>query len=166
MKTLIVYDSVFGNTEQIAQAIGNSLGSKENVETLRVSDVKPEQLIGLELIIVGSPTRVFKPTKAIINFLNKQLFFYFNRILNGLKGVNVAAFDTRISTADVSSRFLNILVKLFGYAAKPIADKLEKKGGSLIIPPEGFFVKDSKGPLKDGELERAVDWAKIIMKTL
>ncbi|GAI35143.1 unnamed protein product, partial [marine sediment metagenome] len=44
MKTLIVYDSVFGNTEQIAQAIGNSLGSKENVETLRVSDVKPEQL--------------------------------------------------------------------------------------------------------------------------
>ncbi|GAI39420.1 unnamed protein product, partial [marine sediment metagenome] len=109
--------------------------------------------------IVGSPTRVFKPTKAIMNFLNKIP-------LNGLKGVNVAAFDTRISTANVSSRLLNILVKLFGYAAKPIAYKLEKKGGSLIIPPEGFFVKDSKGPLKDRELERAVDWAKIIMKTL
>ncbi len=159
MKVLIIYDSVFGNTEKIAQAIGNSLGSKENVETLRVSDVKPEQLIGLELIIVGSPTRVFKPTKAIINFLNKIP-------LNGLKGVKVAAFDTRISTANVSSRLLNILVKLFGYAAKPIADKLEKKGGSLIIPPEGFFVKDSEGPLKDGELERAADWAKLIIKTL
>ncbi len=159
MKVLIIYDSVFGNTEKIAQAIGNSLGSKENVETLRVSDVKPEQLIGLELIIVGSPTRVFKPTKSIMNFLNKIP-------LNGLKGVKVAAFDTRISTANVSSRLLNILVKLFGYAAKPIADKLEKKGGSLIIPPEGFFVKDSKGPLKDGELERAADWAKIIMKEL
>ncbi|GAG66716.1 unnamed protein product [marine sediment metagenome] len=159
MKTLIVYDSFFGNTEKIAQAIGNSLSFKENVETLRVSEVKPEQLIGLELIIVGSPTRVFKPTKAIMNFLNKIP-------LSGLKGVKVAAFDTRISTANVSSRLLNILVKLFGYAAKPIAYKLEKKGGSLIIPPEGFFVKDSKGPLKDGELERAVDWAKIIMKTL
>ena len=48
----------------------------------------------------------------------------------------------------------------------PIADKLEKKGGSLIIPPEGFFVKDSEGPLKDGEIERAVDWAKLIIKTL
>lgn len=158
MKVLIIYDSVFGNTEKIAQAIGNSLSSKENVETLRVSEVKPEQLIGLELLIVGSPTRVFKPTKAIMNFLNKIP-------LNGLKGVKVAAFDTRISTTDVNSRLLNILVKLFGYAAKPIADKLEKKGGSLIIPPEGFFVKDSEGPLKDGELERAADWAKLIIKT-
>ena len=159
MKTLIVYDSFFGNTEKIAQAIGNSLGSKENVEILRVSEVKPEQLIGLELLIVGSPTRAFRPTKAIMGFLNKIP-------LNGLKGVKVAAFDTRISTVDVNSRFLNILVKLFGYAAKPIAYKLEKKGGSLIIPPEGFLVKDSKGPLKDGELERAADWAKLIMETL
>lgn len=160
MKILIIYDSIFGNTEQIAQAIGNSPGSKENVEILRVSNMKPEQLIGLDLIIVGSPTRVFKPTKAIMYFLNKIP-------LNGLKGVKVAAFDTRICTADVNSRFLNILVKLFGYAAaKPIAYKLEKKGGSLIIPPEGFFVKDSEGPLKDGELEQAVDWTKLIMKTL
>lgn len=159
MKVLIVYDSVFGNTEKIALAIGNSLSSKGNVETLRVSGVNPEQLIGLELIVVGSPTRVFKPIKSILNFIDKIP-------LNGLKGVKVAAFDTRISTPDVNSRFLNILVKMFGYAAKPIAYKLEKKGGSLIISPEGFFVKDSEGPLKDGELERAVDWAKIIMKTL
>ena len=71
-----------------------------------------------------------------------------------------------IFIADVNSRLLNILVKLFGYAAKPIADKLEKKGGVPIIPPEGFFVKDSEGPLKDGELERVADWAKLIIKTL
>jgi flavodoxin len=159
MNTLIIYDSFFGNTEKIAQAIGNSLGSKENVETLRVSEVKPEQLIGLELLIVGSPTRAFRPTKAIMGFLNKIP-------LNGLKGIKVAAFDTRISTVDVNSRFLNVLVKLFGYAAKPIAYKLEKKGGSLVIPPEGFLVKASEGPLKDGELERAADWAKLIIKTL
>jgi flavodoxin len=159
MNTLIIYDSFFGNTEKIAQAIGNSLGSKENVETLRVSEVKPEQLIGLELLIVGSPTRAFRPTKAIMGFLNKIP-------LNGLKGIKVAAFDTRISTVDVNSRFLNVLVKLFGYAAKPIAYKLEKKGGSLVIPPEGFLVKASEGPLKDGELERAADWAKLIIETL
>lgn len=157
MKVLIVYDSIFGNTEQIALAISNSLGSKENVETCRVSAIKPEQLIGVRLLIVGSPTRAFRPTKAITNFLKKIPS-------NGLKGVKVAAFDTRISSTDVNSRFLNILVKLFGYAAKPIADKLEKKGGELIIPPEGFFVKDSEGPLKDGELERAANWVKLIMK--
>jgi len=158
MKTLIIYDSFFGNTEQIAQAIGNSLGSKENVETFRVSDIKPEQLIGLDLLIVGSPTRAFRPTKAITDFLKKIPS-------NGLNGVKMAAFDTRISTADINSRLLNLLMKAFGYAAKPIANKLEKKGGNLIIPPEGFFVKGSEGPLKDGELERAADWAKLAIKT-
>ena len=154
MKTLIVYDSIFGNTEKIALAISNSLSSKGSVETYRVSAIKLEQLIGLDLLIVGSPTRAFRPTKAITNFLKKISS-------NGLKGVKVAAFDTRISPTDVNSRFLNILVKLFGYAAKPIADKLERKGGELIISPEGFFVKGTEGPLKDGELERAVDWAKL-----
>jgi len=153
MKTLIVYDSVFGNTEQIALAICNSLGSGEDVETCRVSDIKPEQLNGVGLLIVGSPTRGFRPTPAITEFLNKIP-------ADGLKGVRVSAFDTRISPADVNSRLLKIMVRLFGYAAKPIADKLEKKGGTLIIPPEGFFVKDSEGPLKDGELERAADWGR------
>ena len=158
MKVLIVYDSIFGNTEQIALAISNSLGSKENAETCRVSEMRPEQLNELGLLIVGSPTRAFRPTKAITNFLKKISS-------NSLKSVKIAAFDTRISTADINSRLLNVLVKLFGYAAKPIADKLEKKGGGLVIPPEGFFVKDSEGPLKDGELARAADWAKLIIKT-
>ena len=158
MKTLIVYDSVFGNTEQIALAISNSLGTEVNVETYRVSDVKPEQLNTLGLLIVGSPTRAFKPTKAITNFLN-------HIPANGLQGVKVAAFDTRIYTVDANSRLFNVLARFFGYAAKPIADNLEKKGGTLVMPPEGFIVKDSEGPLKDGELERAAEWAKLAIKT-
>ena len=158
MKALIVYDSVFGNTEKIAKAIGDSIGSQENVEVLRVTDMKLEQLQEIDLLFVGSPTRAFKPTKAIVDFLIKIPS-------NGLKGINVAAFDTRISTADVSSRMLNGFVKIFGYAAKPIADKLQKKGGNLIIPPEGFFVKDSEGPLKEGEFERAIDWAKSVVNS-
>lgn len=64
MKVLIVYDSVFGNTEQIAQTIGNALSSQEDVEILRVGNVKPEKLTGSELLIVGSPTRGFRPTPA------------------------------------------------------------------------------------------------------
>lgn len=159
MKTLIVYDSYFSNTEQIAQEIGNSLGSKEDVGISRVNDIMPEKLDGLELLIVGSPTRAFRPTKAIVTFLNKIPS-------NSLKGVKVAAFDTRICIADINSRVLNILVNLFGYAVEPIANKLKKKGGNLVIPPEGFFVKDSEGPLKDGELERAANWAKQIIAIL
>jgi flavodoxin len=52
MKAMVIYDSVFGNTEQIARAIGNALGSEE-VETFRVGNVKPGQLAGLKLLIVG-----------------------------------------------------------------------------------------------------------------
>lgn len=153
MKTLIVYDSFFGNTEQIARAMSSSLGSGESIKALRVTEVKPEHLTGLELVIVGSPTRAFRPTKAITNFLNRIP-------AHSLRGLKVAAFDTRLSPADVHSRLLNILVKLFGYAAKPMANKLVKKGGELVISPEGFLVKGTKGPLKEGELERAAHWIK------
>lgn len=156
MKTLIVFDSVFGNTEKIAKAIGDSLIYKENVEVLKVTDIKIEQLSGINNLLVGSPTRAFKPTKAIVDFLIKIPS-------NGLKGINVAAFDTRVSVTDVNSRMLNGLVKIFGYAANSIADKLQKKGGKLMTQPEGFFVKDSEGPLKDGELERAAVWAKPLV---
>ena len=156
MKTLIVYDSFFGNTEQIALAIRDSLDSKENIGACRISDLKPEQFDGVTFLIVGSPTRQFNPTKAITDFLNRIP-------LNGLQGVKVLAFDTRIAPADANSRVYNIMAKLFGYAAKPIADKLVEKGGALILPPEGFIVRDTKGPLKDGELERAADWAKFQM---
>jgi len=159
MKALVIYDSVFGNTEQIAQAIGNALGSQEDVEILRVSNVKLEQLTGLKLLIVGSPTRQFRPTAAINNLLKRIP-------KNGLKGVKVAAFDTRFTMSAIEeSRVLPFFVRLFGYAAKPISDRLKKKGGELIIPPEGFFVEGVEGPLKEGELERAADWAKQIIAT-
>ena len=158
MKALVVYDSFFGNTEQIAQAIGNALGSPEDVEILRVGDVKPEQFTGLELLIVGSPTRGFKPTPAISNLLKSIPG-------NGLKGVKVAAFDTRFTVEEIKSSvfILPLLVNIFGYAAKPISDRLQKKGGELIIPPEGFFVDGTEGPLKEGELERAADWTEQII---
>jgi flavodoxin len=162
MKVLIVYDSVYGNTEQIAQAIGHAFGSQEDVEVLRVGHVEPEQLTGLKLLFVGSPTYGFRPTPAINNLLGRIP-------MNGLRGVQVAASDTRISMNDIDPpimRFMGrFVVKLFGYAAKPIADGLRKKGGELAIPPEGFFVEGTEGPLKEGELERAADWAKQIVAT-
>jgi flavodoxin len=158
MEALVVYDSFFGNTERIAQSIGNVLGRPEDVGIIRVIDVRPEQLAGLKLLIVGSPTRAFRPSPAIKKFLKSVP-------KNGLKGVKVAAFDTRITDEEIDSAvfILRILVNIFGYAAKPIADRLVKKRGQLIAPPEGFFVQGMEGPLKEGELERASEWAKQIM---
>jgi flavodoxin len=158
MKVLIIYDSIFGNTEQIALAIGNVLGSQKDVEILHVSNVKPQQLTGMKLLIVGSPTRGFRPTPVIKKLLGKIP-------VKGLKGVKVAAFDTRISVSDIESRTGRFFVNRFGYAAQPISDRLTKKGGELIIAPEGFFVKGTEGPLKEGELERAAEWARQIMAT-
>ena len=75
----------------------------------------------------------------------------------------MAAFDTRLTESEINRvRILAFFVSLFGYAAKPIADRLVKKGGELIAPPEGFYVKGTEGPLLEGELERAAAWAKKI----
>ena len=151
MKALVIYDSAYGNTEKVAQAMAEAL----DYEARRVTEVQPAQLTGLDALIVGSPTQKFQPLKPIKDFLKA--------IPAGqLDGVKVAAFDTRISTEDTDSAILNFLVKLFGYAAEPIGKRLTKKGGKLAMPPEGFYVADKEGPLKKGELERAKAWAKQI----
>lgn len=156
MKAMVVYDSAFGNTEKVAQAIGQALGSPEDVEVIRVSEVEPERLAGLTYLIVGSPTQKFRPLGTITRFLAGIPD-------KGLIGIKVAAFDTRMTQANVDQvRILAFFVRIFGYAAKPIAGRLEKKGGELAVPPEGFYVKDTEGPLVEGELERAAAWARQI----
>jgi len=160
MKTLIIYDSAYGNTEQIARAIGNALGSAPDIVTLHVSEVAPGHLAGLDRIIVGSPTQRFSPTSAISDFLK-------NIPQNSLKGIKVAAFDTRFTQEEIeaTSSVLSFSVKVLGsssFAAKKIADGLKKKGGNLVVYPEGFYVKGTEGPLLEGELERAASWARQI----
>ncbi|NTW71161.1 MAG: flavodoxin family protein [Eubacteriaceae bacterium] len=152
MKTLIVYDTFFGNTKQIAEAMGSAFDPEEVVIS-HVNDLKTGALEGVELLIAGSPTRAFRPTKGILDFI-------IGLPANSLKGVSVMAFDTRIDSKQVNNKVLNVMVKLFGYGAEPIGRKLEQKGGVLAKKPEGFFVMESEGPLKTGELERASKWAK------
>jgi flavodoxin len=155
MKALVVYDTFFGNTEKVARAISDSLGAESTAT--RVTDARHEQLKGLGLLVVGSPTRAFRPSKPISEFLN-------GIARDALKGVKVAAFDTRGSEAELNKTKFGILVKVFGYAAKPIADKLVRRGGRLVVPPEGFIVEGTEGPMMDGELERAAAWAKRIIE--
>ena len=156
MKTVVVYDSVFGNTEKIARAIGAALGPGEDVPVIKVGDVSLAELAGVSLLIVGSPTRGFQPTPALTDFLKS--------IPPGnLKDVKAAAFDTRIPNETINSPILRALVRFGGYAADPIAKALGQKGATLVAPPEGFLVKDREGPLEDGEIERAAGWARRIL---
>ncbi len=147
MKALIVYDSVYGNTEKIARAIAEAITPSDEVKVLRAGEANPSELASIDLLIVGSPTHGGRPTSAVQNLLNK---------IPKLQGINVAAFDTRIPTK---------LVGVFGYAAGRIAGNLKRKGGTLIASPEGFFVTGGQGPLKEGELERAAAWAKGILES-
>lgn len=155
MKALILFDSYFGNTEKIARSIAASLADKAEVEVLRVSETKAEQLLGIQLLVVGSPTRGFRPSEATQAFLNSLP-------KDSLKGINAAAFDTRIDPAGVTSKMLKFLVKSFGYADKTMVSELQKKGASLVSIGQGFIVINSEGPLKDGELERAAEWGKTL----
>ena len=155
MKALIVYDSFFGNTEKIALAIGEVLKEDENPVAIRVGEAHPEDIRDIDLLVVGSPTRKFQATpasKRFIKHIPKDM----------LTGIHVATFDTRISAGDIKSSFLRFLVDRFGYAAKPLAGRLKRKGGLEITPPEGFIVTGTEGPLKEGELKRAKCWGKMI----
>jgi flavodoxin len=148
MNALVIYDSVFGNTEKIAQSIAIALDTK----AIPISQANTDQLCGLDLLVVGSPTRGFRPTEDISKMLN-------GLPKNHLAGVRVAAFDTRIVLATIDSKALRFLVDKGGYAASTIAKALQRKVGRLAAPPEGFLVTGEQGPLKGGELERAADWA-------
>lgn len=146
MKVLVVYDSLYGNTKEIAEAIGGAIDGE--VRVARVGEVSPSELGPVDLLIVGSPTQGGRPTTATRDFLDKVS-------KSAVTGVSVAAFDTR-----VTARWAAI----FGYAAGRIGGKLKGKGGILAAPAEGFFVMGTKGPLKEGELERAAAWARGIAK--
>ena len=149
MKSLVIYDSYFGNTEKVAKTVAAEL------ETIpkHVSEFKNSELEVIDLLIVGSPTRAFSPSVNIKNFLNE---------LPSIDGIKVGAFDTRMDVKDDIPGILKFFVKIFGYAADPILKKLEKRGGERVLEPVGFYVKDTEGPLKDSEIERAKEWVKGI----
>jgi flavodoxin len=145
MRTLIVYDSVHGNTEIIARAIGDALTG--DVIVCRVDEVSAAEVKAVDLLVVGSPTHGGWFTEAIKGWLDQLP-------PTALQDMRVAAFDTRTPPS--------ILSRLFGHAAPRMAKRLEKEGVTLLVPPAGFVVKGIKGPLEEGELERAASWGQEI----
>jgi flavodoxin I len=149
MRALIVFDSLHGNTAKVAQAIGDALAGEVRVR--RVDGVSAAELGAVDLLIVGSPTHGGWFTEAIKDWLDQIL-------ATGVQGTRFAAFDTRTPPTRLS--------RIFGFAAPRIAKSLEKKGVTLLVPPAGFIVKGIKGPLDEGELERAAGWAQEIAASM
>lgn len=161
MNSLVIYDSLYGNTEKIARAIAEGMsdapGASDTVKSVNVGDTGPDHLNGVELLVIGGPTHGSRPSPPMHEFLE--------RIPAGaLVGVEVAAFDTRTDMKELTgvARLFGGLMDRMGYAAPKISASLEKKGAHVIKPSEGFIVLGTEGPLRDGELERAEAWGREI----
>lgn len=150
MKTVIIYDSFFGNTKKIAYTIAEVIQGY----TVDVCKVTYADIEEAELIIIGSPTRGGRPTKNIYNLLSKLS-------VSTLRNKYISAFDTRFASRGYGLGF-NILNDVIGFAAPRIATRLQMCGGKIITPPIGFSVENKSGPLFSGELDRAKKWAKSI----
>jgi flavodoxin len=152
MKTTVLYESQYGNTETIAGAIATAASAElRPVVTGEVFRLDPG-----DLLIVGCPTQGGRPTKAITAWLASLPD-------RGLEGISAAVFDTRFAPAEHGFG-LRLLMRVIGFAAPRIASQLERKGATLVTPPEGFIVRGKEGPLKQGETERATAWARALVQ--
>jgi flavodoxin len=154
MKILFLTASAYGNTATIAGAMAEALANNAQVKSVTVDSFTVGDLEGIHLLIVSSPTQKFNPLPELTQLL-KEL------PSQALDGIHVAAFDTRFTEQNIEKvRILALFVKIFGYAAASLGKILVKKGGTLLVAPLGFYVTDVKGPLLDGELQRARNWAR------
>jgi hypothetical protein len=164
MRAVVVYESMFGNTRKIAEAIGVGIGASEEVTVVPVGHVSAEQLAGADLLVVGGPTHAWgtaRPGTRMGAATNA------NKPGSGLvlepeateAGVRewlasaenlpgrAAAFDTRVNVPAVFS----------GRASKRIGKKLRHRGTRLAAKPESFLVTKAN-QLVPGEESRARAW--------
>ncbi len=166
MKALVIYESMYGNTHLIADAIAGGLRSTFETTVVPVHDVGSELLDHVDLIVVGGPTHVHgmsrtSTRKAAVEAAGKPgsdlvLDIDTERQAQGLRerfdslsrvDVSAAAFDTR---ADAPAAFT-------GRASKGIARELRQHGATVVSAPESFFVtKDNR--LLPNEENRAHEW--------
>src|SRR5581483_1444190 len=147
MNTLIIYDSTFGNTQQIAVTITRALETYGTVRCIEVSRVDTLDVQGVDLLILGCPTQLHglaPAMRALVEHIPDRT----------LEGLAAAAFDTRYRMSSLMS----------GSASKVLASKLKKAGANLLLPAKSFFVVGREGPLEDGALEQAEQWTRQIME--
>jgi len=178
MKVTIVYESLFGNTHQIAEAIRDGVREERpdaQVDCVRVAEATPELAGSADLLVVGGPTHMRGMTSSLsrkmgVSAEEKSVVAggpshelepgaegpgvrdWFDQLPAAMAGSRAAAFDTRGD------------VRLAGGAARGIARRLRRHGYELAAKPEGFFVEESNGPLRSGETERAKVWGARLVR--
>jgi flavodoxin len=177
MKALLVYESVFGNTEQIARAVAEGLSRRLPVQTLDVGRAPLTLGSDIGLIVVGGPTHVFGLSRAdrrtdghadtpadsradslatdgangSVVTHGRGLKTWLEGLHVGASGVAAAAFDTRVNRP-----------RLPGSAARAADRQMRRQGMHPIVLPHSFHVRRTTGPLADGESEQARQWGEQV----
>ena len=157
MRAVVVYESLWGNTAEIARAVAEGLGS--GTRCLSTLEATPEAIAGSDLIVAGSPVIAFRmpnrktreglrnesggPQPADLSHPPMQEWLAALPVGNGCS----AAFDTRVRGP-------------FGSAAPAIALALQGCGYESLVKSRGFIVTGKNGPLREGEVEHAREWGK------
>jgi len=151
MKGLIIFDTTYRNTRTIAEAIAEALKeSSIEVEIFYVKDIKKLRAEDYDFVVLGSPTKFGTMTFTIRRFLGR---------LKREEWMDkpFAAFDTENPE--------NIERKE-GSAAEKIAEKLKEKQMKQMLPVLKAVVIGWKGPLQEGEVERAKEYARELTSKL
>lgn len=167
MKALVVFESMFGNTEKVARAVADGLRGHMDVELVVAAEAPAPLLDLVDLVVVGGPTHAFSMTRsstregavqqgAHADAAKGGIREWIDRLHPGPHSELVATFDTRVGKVR----------HLPGSAAKAAARALRTHGYSSVGRPESFFVEDVAGPLFDGELERAQEWGRQLATKL
>ena len=151
MKGIVVFDTSYGNTKRIAETISETLKeSGIQVDVFYVKEVKKLSVKDYDFLVLGSPTKFGTMSFAIRFFLGKvKREEWMNKPF--------AAFDTENPE--------NIERKE-GSAAEKIAEKLKERQMSQLLPVLKAVVLGMKGPLQEGEIERAREYAKKLATEL
>jgi hypothetical protein len=169
MRAVLVYESMYGNTRLVADGIADGLVEALEVTVVRVGEVGPKLLDGVDLLVVGGPTHAWSMSrpntrrKAVQAAQQPGSNVYLERGVNGTgvrewlatlerrAGLAAAAFDTRMPGPAI----------LTGRASRAIARQLRRHGYQLVVPPESFRVSRTN-ELLPGEQARARIWGKQI----
>jgi hypothetical protein len=169
MRALIVYESMSGNTRDIALAIADGLSPTVSVEVVPVGAAPTAPDPDVDLLIVGAPTVVLGlSTPRTRSAASARAFgpgspsgpggpeaIGLREWLQALPHCgshrDALTFDTRLRVRGMP-----------GSASKDAAKRLRKRGYRLLWPSKTFHVVNPSGPLIDGELEEARLWGRWI----
>jgi hypothetical protein len=158
-RALVIYESMYGNTEQVGRAIGAGLSELMAVDVVEVGAAPNTVAPDVGLIVVGGPTHAFGMSRpgtraAAAKEVESPLVSSGIGVREWLDLLEPAAEESAAAAFDTHVDHPRLL-RHVGSAAAAIAKHLDSLGFEIAAEPEHFWVSGTLGPLADGELERA-----------